>query len=102
MFDTSMSWLMTDLNSNPLMVSAVQVATTLPMFLLTLPSGVLTDIVDPRRLLIVPQFFTMLISVGFAALVTARAADPSSLLVTTWGSRARWPPRRRRGANGAS
>jgi hypothetical protein len=33
MFDTSMSWLMTDLNRDPLMVSAVQVATTLPMFL---------------------------------------------------------------------
>jgi MFS family permease len=71
MFDTSMSWLMTDLNPDPLMVSAVQVATTLPMFLLTLPAGALTDIVDPRRLLIVAQSVTMLISVGFAALVTA-------------------------------
>jgi MFS family permease len=84
MFDTSMSWLMTDLNRDPLMVSAVQVATTLPMFLLTLPSGALTDIVDPRRLLIVAQFVTLLISVCFAALVTARLADPTSLLATTF------------------
>jgi len=53
MFDTSMSWLMTELNSDPLMVSAIQVATTLPMFLLTLPAGALTDIVEPRRLLII-------------------------------------------------
>jgi hypothetical protein len=73
MFDTSMSGLMTDLNRDPLMV---QVATTLSMFLLTLPAGALTDIVDPRRLLIVAQFVVMLISVGFAALVTARLADP--------------------------
>jgi MFS family permease len=84
MFDTSMSWLMTDLNRDPLMVSAVQVATTLPMFLLTLPAGALTDIVDPRRLLIVAQFVVTLISVGFAALVTARLADPPALLVTTF------------------
>jgi MFS family permease len=54
------------------------------MFLLTLPAGALTDIVDPRRLLIVAQFVVMLISVGFAALVTARLADPPSLLVTTF------------------
>jgi MFS family permease len=84
MFDTSMSWLMTDLNRDPLMVSAVQVATTLPMFLLTLPAGALTDIVDPRRLLIVAQVIITLISVGFAALVTARLANPPSLLVTTF------------------
>ena len=83
MFDTSMSWLMTDLNRDPLMVSAVQVATTLPMFLLTLPAGALTDVVDPRRLLIVAQFVTTLISVCFAALVTARLANPPALLVTT-------------------
>jgi MFS family permease len=84
MFDTSMSWLMTDLNRDPLMVSAVQVATTLPMFLLTLPAGALTDIVDPRRLLIIAQVVITLISVGFAALVTARLANPPSLLVTTF------------------
>jgi MFS family permease len=84
MFDTSMSWLMTDLNRDPLMVSAVQVATTLPMFLLTLPAGALTDIVDPRRLLIVAQFVVTLISVCFAALVTARLANPPALLLTTF------------------
>jgi MFS family permease len=84
MFDTSMSWLMTDLNPDPLTVSAVQVATTLPMFLLTLPAGALTDIVDPRRLLILAQFVTLLISLGFGALVTTRLAGPRSLLVTTF------------------
>jgi hypothetical protein len=39
MFDMASSWLMTSLNSNPLMVSAVQVATMGPMFLLTIPAG---------------------------------------------------------------
>jgi MFS family permease len=55
MFDTASAWLMTGLNPSPRMVSAVQVATTLPMFLLTLPAGALSDVVDPRRLLIVAQ-----------------------------------------------
>src|SRR5208283_3310705 len=56
MFDTASSWLMTSLNPNPLMVSAVQVSTMAPMFLLTIPAGALTDVVDPRRLLIASQF----------------------------------------------
>jgi len=55
MFDTGSSWLMTSLNPSPRLVSAVQIATTLPMFLLTLPAGALTDVVDPRRLLIAAQ-----------------------------------------------
>src|SRR5258708_35106080 len=46
MFDTSSNWLMTSLNPDPMMVSAVQVATTLPMFLLTLPAGPPTDIIE--------------------------------------------------------
>ena len=55
MFDTGSAWMMTSLNPSPRLVSAVQVATTLPLFLLTLPAGALTDVVDPRRLLIVTQ-----------------------------------------------
>src|SRR5580700_4623390 len=70
MFDTSMNWLMTSLNPDPMMVSAVQVATTFPMFLMTLPAGVLTDIVDSRRLLIGSQLAVTAISIVFAAVVT--------------------------------
>ena len=44
MFDTSMSWLMTSLDPDPMMVSAVQVATSLPLFLLTFPAGALVDL----------------------------------------------------------
>ena len=47
MFDTGSAWMMTSLNPSPRLVSAVQVATTLPLFLLTLPAGALTDVVDP-------------------------------------------------------
>jgi predicted MFS family arabinose efflux permease len=84
MFDTSSNWLMTSLNPDPRMVSAVQVATTLPMFLLTLPAGALTDIIDARRLLIGAQLAVTAISVVFAALVTLGLATPLVLLATTF------------------
>jgi MFS family permease len=84
MFDTSMSWLMTSLNPDPMMVSAVQVATSLPMFLLTFPAGALVDIVDARRLLIGSQIAVAAISVGFAAVVSLHWATPSILLATTF------------------
>ncbi len=84
MFDTASAWLMTSLNPSPRMVSAVQVATTLPMFLLTLPAGALTDVVDPRRLLIVAQTGIVAVSIAFAAAVSAGAASPPWLLATSF------------------
>src|SRR6185437_2254604 len=84
MFDTGSAWLMTSLNPSPRLVSAVQVAATLPLFLLTLPAGALTDVVDPRRLLIVAQAGSVAISIAFAAAVTAGLARPLPLLGTSF------------------
>jgi len=83
-FDTCSGWLMTTLNADPMAVSTVQIATTLPMFLLTLPAGALADIVDSRRLLIVVEVAVAAISAIFAAIVTARLATPQALLATTF------------------
>ena len=41
MFDTASGWMITSLNANPLAVSLVQVAVSLPLFLFTLPAGAL-------------------------------------------------------------
>jgi MFS family permease len=49
-------WLMTDLDPDPFIVSMVEVATTLPLFLFALPAGALADIVDRRIFLIVAVF----------------------------------------------
>ena len=49
------AWFMTSLTKSPVLVALVQVATTLPMFLLSLPAGALADIVDRRRLLLFTQ-----------------------------------------------
>jgi MFS family permease len=84
MFDTASAWQMTSLNPSPRLVSAVQVATTLPLFLLTLPAGALSDVVDPRRLLIVAQVGVVAISIAFAAMISAGLAGPVSLLATSF------------------
>jgi predicted MFS family arabinose efflux permease len=84
MFDTSMSWLMTRLNPNPLMVSAVQVATMGPMFLLTIPAGALADVADPRRLLIAGQVGVVAVGAVFAGFVTAHMETPAALLATVF------------------
>ena len=84
MYDTGSAWLMTSLNPSPRLVSAVQVATTLPFFLLTLPAGALTDVVDPRRLLILAEAALTAVSIAFAAAVAAGLASPLSLLATSF------------------
>jgi MFS family permease len=44
------TWLMTVIAPSPFMVTLVQAASTLPIFLFGLPAGALADIVDRRRL----------------------------------------------------
>ncbi|MGO4671356.1 MFS transporter [Bosea sp. 2YAB26] len=52
MRDVASGWLVTDLSGSPAAVAMIQVAGTLPIFLLAIPAGVLSDIVDRRKLLI--------------------------------------------------
>jgi len=46
MYNAASGWLMTSLNPNPLIVSLVQVANSLPLFLFALPAGALADMID--------------------------------------------------------
>jgi len=66
------------------MVSAVQVATMAPMFLLTVPAGALADVADARRLLVAAQAGVVAVGALFASLVTAHSETPSALLLTTF------------------
>ena len=84
MFDTASGWLITSLDANPITVSLVQVAVSLPLFLFTLPSGALADVIDSRRLLIAVEVAILAVSVVFAGLVSLNLATPSLLLVTTF------------------
>jgi predicted MFS family arabinose efflux permease len=81
MYNAATGWLMMSLDTDPLVVSLVQVATSLPLFLLALPAGALADIVDKRRLLIVIEIATTLVSAIFAVLVGMGRVTPATLLI---------------------
>ncbi len=84
MYSAAAGWLMTSLDPDPLTVSLVQVATSLPMFLFALPAGALADIVDKRRLLIGVQVAATVLSAAFAALVWIEVVTPLTLLAFTF------------------
>jgi len=96
MYSSASAWLMTNLDSDPLMVSLVQVAATLPMVLFALPAGALADIVDQRRFLIGAESFITVASILFAALVWLHLITPTTLLLFSFviqaGSAVTAPP----------
>ncbi len=53
--DVASSWIVTDLSASPAAVAMIQAAGTLPIFLLAIPAGVLSDILDRRKFLIAIQ-----------------------------------------------
>ncbi|MDX2236916.1 MAG: MFS transporter, partial [Hyphomonadaceae bacterium] len=81
--DVASGWLMTDLAPSPVLVSLVQAATTLPVFLLSLPAGALADILDRRALLIAVQILLLSASLGLAVAAQAGAMTPELLLALT-------------------
>jgi predicted MFS family arabinose efflux permease len=84
MSSAASGWLMTSLDSSPFIVAMVQVATSLPMFLLAIPAGAFSDIVDRRRFLVVGELAIMAASIVFAVLVTRHSITPKSLLLMTF------------------
>jgi MFS family permease len=71
MRDVGAGWLMTSLSDSATQVALVQVATTLPVFLLSLPAGALADIVDRRRVLLAVNLVlgSMALALGVLALL---------------------------------
>lgn len=57
MNDVAAAWLMTSLTSSPTLIALVTTASSLPVFLLGLPSGAFADILDRRRYFMVTQFW---------------------------------------------
>ncbi|MGA0025375.1 MAG: MFS transporter [Burkholderiales bacterium] len=77
-------WLMVTLDPDPLMVSLVQAATMLPIFLLALPGGALADIVDRRRYLICTQLWMFAAALLLAVVTAAGWINAWSLLALTF------------------
>lgn len=81
MYEAAAGWLMTSLSPSPLLVSLVQVANSLPLFLLALPAGALADMIDKRRFIVALEILTTAASALFALLVTLHLAGPALLLL---------------------
>jgi len=83
MYTAASGWMMTSLSPDPLMVALVQVASSLPIFLFAIPAGVLADIVDKRKFLIIAEAVSTVVAAGFAALVWRGLVTPAVLLLFT-------------------
>jgi len=77
-------WLMTQLTTSPLMVSLVQAAAAVPVFLVVLPAGALADMVDRRRLLLFTQGWMVVAAAALGVLTLFHAVDPWVLLIFTF------------------
>ena len=84
MRDVASAWMVTELSASPAAVALIQTAATLPIFLLAIPAGVLSDILDRRRFLIGIQL--LLAGVGLTMMVLAQAhtLTVESLIVLTF------------------
>ncbi|NRF69757.1 MFS transporter [Aquincola sp. S2] len=95
MNDVAAAWLMTSLTTNPVMVALVQTASTLPVFLLGIPSGAMSDIVDRRRYFASTQLWVLFVALLLALLSILGALNAPLLLALTAlngiGLAMRWP-----------
>lgn len=84
MRDVASGWLVTDISSSPAAVAMVQAAGTLPVFLLAIPAGALSDIVDRRKLLIFVQMFLAGVSATLAFLSATGNITVINLILLTF------------------
>jgi len=84
MQNVATGWLMSNLNPSPLWVSLVQVALSLPVFLIALPAGALADMIDRRKFLLVTQSSMVAAAAVLGVLTITGAVTPQLLLVFTF------------------
>ena len=82
--NTGAGWLMTSLAPSPVMVSLVQAASMLPVFLFALPGGVLADILDRRLTLIAAQIWVVVAGLLLAGLAVMGWLGAWGLLALTF------------------
>ena len=84
MFDAASGWFMANMSPDPTVVALIQTATSLPLFLFTVPAGALADLVCPRGLLLYVNLFVLAVSAAFAVAVGFGFATPPMLLGVTF------------------
>ncbi|SDG56997.1 MFS transporter [Pseudomonas abietaniphila] len=78
------AWIMTLLSTSPLMVSLVQTAISLPAFLFGLPGGVIADLVDRRKWLMMTQGVMLIAAAALSVLSSLDMLSDWSLLAFTF------------------
>lgn len=78
------AWLMASMHSSALLVALMQTAASLPMFLLSLPAGVLADLWNRRQLILVSQAVIVVAMLLLGGLALAEAIAPLGLLALTF------------------
>jgi MFS family permease len=78
------SWLMVEMGGSAQQVALVQTAVALPVMLMSLPGGVMADLVGQRKLIIWAQSFLLVVSFGLAAAAYFQALTPALLLACTF------------------
>ena len=95
MSDVAAAWTMTTLTTTPIWVALVQSASTLPVFMLGLPSGALADILDRRRWLMFTQFWLAATALALCAVTASGFMTAPLLLALVFlngiGLALRWP-----------
>ena len=84
MHTMAVSWLMVELTGSSFLSALVQTAAFLPMFLLSLPAGVLADIADRNRLVLRSLAVYIVTAAVLATLAILGYAGPSLLLALTF------------------
>jgi MFS family permease len=83
MQEVGAAWLMTSLSPSPLAVTLIQAGSSLPMFLLAIPSGALADLVDRRRMLMATQAWMLCAAATLGVLTLHGSVTPAGLLAVT-------------------
>jgi len=86
MNDVTAAWVMTSLSTSPVMVALVQTASTLPVFLLGMPSGAFADIIDHRRYFAATQAWVAANALVLATLSLSDALTAPLLLALTFAN----------------
>lgn len=84
MQSVGIGWLMTSLTPSPLLVALMQTAASLPIFLLGLPAGTFSDILDRRKLLLFTEAWMLLVALALGVLTLTGHMSAWLLLVLTF------------------
>ncbi|WP_431275583.1 MFS transporter [Variovorax ureilyticus] len=84
MRDVASAWMVTELSTSPAAVALVQTAASLPIFLLAIPAGVLSDILDRRRFLIGVQILLALVSTALLVMARTHTLTVEALIALTF------------------